>query len=156
MLIDPAALAIAGGAIALAGGIGGSAIGIGMAASAGAATLGEDPKQLRNVILLSSLPMTQTFYALILLIIVITTVVPQLGPDNPNGFAVLAIGLIVAVAEFFSAWFQGNVCASTISLLAKTKGKILTNGIMLAVLVELFGLLGMVFAIMTMTLINIM
>ena len=75
--MDPTALAVLGGAIGLAGGMAGSSIGVGIAASAGAGTLAEEPGQFRNVILLSSLPMTQTFYALIILILIISTVLDK-------------------------------------------------------------------------------
>jgi len=157
MEISPEALAVIGGAIALAGGLGGSSIGIGIAGSAGAATLSEEPGQLRNVILLASLPMTQTFYGLITLILVLTRV--RISPtliDKPEmGFAVLGIGIITAFAEFFSAWYQGCVCASGISLLPKTKGRILTNAMMLAVFVELIGVLGLVFAIMALAMLGL-
>jgi len=166
MLISPEALAVIGGAIALAGGLAGSAIGIGTAGSAGAATLSEEPGQLRNVILLASLPMTQTFYGLITLILILTTVMaripilaanPELGvlPTGTEGLAVLGIGIIVAMAEGFSGALQGSVCASGISLLPKTKGKILTNSMMLAVFVELIGVLGLVFAIMALAMLGL-
>ena len=59
MVVDPSSLAVIGGALALAGGLAGSSMGIASAASAGVATLAEDAKQLRNVIMLSSMPMTQ-------------------------------------------------------------------------------------------------
>jgi len=158
MLISPESLAILGGAIALAGGLAGSSIGIGIAGSAGAATLSEEPGQLRNVILLASLPMTQTFYGLITLILILTTVVGKLGTMTDGGgmgFAVLGIGIIAAFAEFFSAWYQGCVCASGISLLPKTKGRILTNAMMLAVFVELIGVLGLVFSIMALAMLGL-
>jgi V/A-type H+-transporting ATPase subunit K len=157
MEISPEALAVIGGAIALAGGLGGSSIGIGIAGSAGAATLSEEPGQLRNVILLASLPMTQTFYGLITLILVLTRVriAPTLIDKPEMGFAVLGIGIITAFAEFFSAWYQGSVCASGISLLPKTKGRILTNAMMLAVFVELIGVLGLVFAIMALAMLGL-
>jgi V/A-type H+-transporting ATPase subunit K len=158
MLISPESLAIIGGAIALAGGLAGSAMGIGTAGSAGTATLSEEPGQLRNVILLASLPMTQTFYGLITLILILVTVVPNLAEITNGGgmgFAVLGIGVIVAFAEFFSAWYQGSVCASGISLLPKTKGRILTNSMMLAVFVELIGVLGLVFAIMALAMLGL-
>ena len=158
MLISPESLAIIGGAIALGGGLAGSSIGIGIAGSAGAATLSEEPGQLRNVILLASLPMTQTFYGLITLILIITTVVEKLGTMTDGGgmgFAVLGIGIIAALAEFFSAWYQGSVCASGISLLPKTKGRILTNAMMLAVFVELIGVLGLVFSIMALAMLGL-
>ena len=158
MIISPESLAILGGAIALAGGLAGSSLGIGTAGSAGVATLSEEPGQLRNVIVLASLPMTQTFYGLIVLILILTTVLPNLAamPDaGGSGFAVLGCGIIAAFAEFFSAWYQGSVCASGISLLPKTKGRILTNAMMLAVFVELLGVLGLVFTIMALSMLGL-
>ena len=158
MLISPESLAVIGGAIALAGGLAGSSIGIGTAGSAGAATLSEEPGQLRNVIVLASLPMTQTFYGLITLILILTTVIPNLATMSDGGgmgFAVLGIGVIAALAEGFSGAFQGSVCASGISLLPKTKGRILTNAMMLAVFVELIGVLGLVFAIMALSMLGL-
>jgi V/A-type H+-transporting ATPase subunit K len=155
MLFDSASLATIGGALALVGGLIGSSIGIGIAGSAGTATLSEDSGQFRNVIILASLPMTQTFYGLIVLILVITAVVPNISGGGA-GAMVLATGLIAGGAECFSAIYQGNVCASGISLLPKTKGRILTNAIMLAVFVELLGVLGLVFAIMSLTMLGLM
>jgi V/A-type H+-transporting ATPase subunit K len=156
MVIDPSSLAVLGGALALGGGLAGSSLGIASAASAGAATLSEEPGQLRNVIVLASLPMTQTFYGLIVLILIITTVLPKLPSDGGSGFAVLGCGIIASLAEFFSGAYQGSVCASGISLLPKTKGRILTNSMMLAVFVELLGVLGLVFAIMALNLLGLM
>ena len=156
MIIDPEALAILGGSIALAGGLAGSSVGIANAASAGVAILSEDASQLRNVILLASLPMTQTFYGLIVLILIITGVVPNLPVEGGGGFSVLGLGIITGFAQFFSASYQGSVCASGISLLPKTKGQILTNSMMLAVFVELLGVLGLVFTIMALSMLGLM
>lgn len=160
MLFDPSALATIGAALALIGGLVGSSIGIGIAGSAGTATLSEDSSQFRNVIIFASLPMTQTFYGLIVLIL-ITTVITKMDTVVANvgegaGAMILGIGLMAGAAECFSAIYQGHVCASGISLLPKTKGKILTNGIMLAVFVELLGVLGFVFAIMAMSMLGLM
>ena len=156
MLFDPASLATLGGALALIGGLVGSSIGIGIAGSAGVATLSEDSGQFRNVIILASLPMTQTFYGLIVLIIILTTAVPSVAAEGGAGFMILGIGLIAGAAECWSAIYQGHVCASGISLLPKTKGRILTNSIMLAVFVELLGVLGLVFSIMSLTMLELM
>jgi len=156
MIIDPQSLAVLGGAIALAGGLAGSAIGIANAASNGVATLAEEPGQLRNVILLSSLPMTQTFYGLIVLILILTTVVGKLPDTGGGGFAVFGCCIIAAAAELWSGAYQGHVCASGISLLPKTKGVILTNAMMLAVFVELIGVLGLVFTIMALSILGLM
>jgi len=156
MLFDPVSLATIGGALALIGGLIGSSIGIGIAGSAGAATLSDEPGQFRNVIILASLPMTQTFYGLIVLIMVITAVVPKIPVDGGAGAMVLGAGLITGAAECFSAIYQGKICASGISLLPKTQGRILTSSIMLAVFVELLGVLGLVFAIMSLTMLGLM
>jgi len=155
MLTDPASLATIGGGIALAGGLIGSAIGIAIAASAGAATLSQDRTQLRNVIILAALPMSRAFYGIIILVIVLTVVIPKLA-TVPDGFAVLACSLIAALSFGASGAYQGSVCASGISFLPKTKGKILTNSIMLAVFVELLAVLGLVFTIMPLTMLGLM
>jgi len=148
------ALAVVGGALALAGGLVGSAIGIAIAGNSGVATLSEDPKQFRNVLLMASLPMTQTFYGLIILILILTSVDP--GITKEAGYAVLGAGIMAMVAEMFSAIYQGTVCASGIALLPKTEGKILTPGIMMAVYVELIGVLGLVTTIIALSLSGLM
>ncbi|MDO9515846.1 MAG: hypothetical protein Q7J01_07095 [Syntrophales bacterium] len=151
------ALATFGGAMALAGGLAGSAIGIANAASSGVATLSEEPGQLRNVIVLASLPMTQSFYGLIILIIILTVVLPKIAIAGAGaGIMVLGIGIMAGLAELFSAIFQGSVCASGIALLPKTKGRILTASMMLAVFVELIGVLGLVFTIMALSILKLM
>jgi len=150
------ALATFGGALALAGGLAGSAMGIANAGSAGTATLSEDAGQLRNVIVLASLPMTQTFYGLIILIIILTVSLPKLPETGGTGIAMLGIGFMAGCAEFFSAIYQGAVCASGIALLPKTKGRILTASMMLAVFVELIGVLGLVFTIMALSILKLM
>ena len=158
MLITPDSLVVLAGALALALGLAGSAIGMGVAGSAGAATLSEEPGQLRNVIVLVSLPMTQTFYGLIILILMLTTVLPNvaaMAEPAGLGFAALACGLIGGIAQLASAALQGGVCAAGISLLPRTRGKILTNAMMLAVFVELLGVLGLVFTIMALNILGL-
>lgn len=159
MIVSAASLATLGGAIALAGGVAGSSLGIANAASAGIATLSQDSRQLRNVIILASIPMSQTFYGLIILVLVLTAVIPKLGatPDaTASGVAVLGCGVIAALAELFSGAFKGTVLASGIAVLPKTRGRILTNALMLAVFVELIGVLGLVFAIMALSMLGLM
>jgi len=154
--MSPETWATIGGAIALVGGMVGSSIGMALGASAGTATMAEDPGQFKNVIILAALPVTQTFYALIVTILVVTSVIPNLPVDGSKGIAVLGICMIAAAAELFSAIYQGSVCASGISLLPKTKGQIFTGTMLLAVYVELVGVLGLVFCIMTFSLLGLM
>ncbi len=159
MNIDASSLATLGGGIALAGGLAGSSLGIAISACAGAAMLGQEPKQLRNVIILAALPMSRAFYAFIFLILILTSVLPGLASGQApagSGFAVFAVGLIAASAFGFSGAFQGTVCAAGICGLSKTKGRILTNAIMLAVFVELLAVLGLVFSIMALSMLGLM
>jgi V/A-type H+-transporting ATPase subunit K len=159
MLIDAAALASMGGGIALAGGLAGSSIGIAVSGAAGAATLGQDSRQLRNVIILAALPMSRAFYAFIFLILVTTTSIPAISAMTDvsgAGFDVLGIGTMAALAFGVSGAYQGAVCAAGIAGLSKTGGRLLTNAIMLAVFVELLAVLGLVFAIMALSILGLM
>jgi len=159
MLVDQASLATLGGGIALAGGLAGSSLGIAISGAAGAAMLGQDPKQLRNVIILAALPMSRAFYAFIFLILTITTAVPALGgmaDPSGSGFAVLGIGIMASLAFGVSGAYQGSVCAAGIAGLSKTGGRVLTNAIMLAVFVELLAVLGLVFSIMALSILGLM
>ena len=159
MLIDPASLETLGGGIALAGGLAGSSLGIAVSGAAGAAMLGQDSKQLRNVIILAALPMSRAFYAFIFLILVVTTSIPvisAMADSQGAGFAVFGIGLMAALAFGVSGAYQGSVCAAGIAGLSKTGGRILTNAIMLAVFVELLAVLGLVFSIMALSILGLM
>ncbi|MET1159932.1 MAG: ATPase [Thermoprotei archaeon] len=148
-------LSYAGAALALAGGLAGSAIGMGRAGSVGSAALAEDPKQFRNVFLLAALPMTQTFYGLIVLIQFISFINTHIDMITLSlGLALFFLGLAVGLAEFLSAWYQGRVCSSGIAELPRTKGRITFNAMILAVYVELIGILAMVFGLLSLSLIG--
>ncbi|MFH1090448.1 MAG: ATPase [Pseudomonadota bacterium] len=156
MLVDPRALGIIGGVLALVGGIIGSCLGMSIAAPAGVAAIGEEPGQFRNVIVLAAMPFTQTFYGLVTAIIILTSAVPKIPAEGGTGLVVLAIGFVTGCAEFFSAKYQGVVCASGISLLPKTKGRIFTSTFLLCLYEELPGTLGIVWAIIMLSLLGLM
>jgi len=159
MTISAESLAAVGGALALAGGLGGAAIGMAIAGYKGVATLAEQPQHLRTVIILAALPMSRVFYGLIALVLVISVVIPRISamPDPAgSGFAVLACCVIAAFAFGFSGMYQGTVCGSGISSLIKTRGRILTNALVLAVFVELIAVLGLVFTIMALSILGLM
>jgi len=141
----------------LAGGIMGSTMGMKHAASVGASVLSEDPTQFKNVLILAALPMTQTFYGLIQMIYISIIYIPGLQTDAIGPMKVLTtfgIGLVGFLAEWLSAWYQGIVCASGIAELPRAKGKNLSGSIMLAAYVELWGILGIVFTILGLSLIG--
>lgn len=153
--IDPIALASAGVALGIVGGFIGSAIGISKAANAGLSVLAEDPGSFKWVMLLSSLPMTQTFYGFIFTLLGLTGVLPGLSESITMGkaAAIFAVGIMVMLAELFSAAYQGAVCMSGILELVKTKGRIATSTMILASYEELFGILGMVLGYLVITII---
>lgn len=147
MYMDPLAfgLAYSGAVLAVLGGAVGSSLGLRASTRTGAAVIGEDVKQARNVIILASLPMTQTFYGLIVTLLIITKVNSLYGSiEMDKGLFTFTVGLMVGLAELFSAWFQGLTCASGIAELIRTRGAITFNAIILAVYLELIGIMGMV------------
>ncbi len=152
--MDYSWLAALGGALALASGMIGSAVGIGAAASAGATVLAEDPKQFRNVLVLAAMPTTQTFYGLIILIyIILFALKPEMG--FWDAMKIFAAAMIGVGSEGPSAAFQGFICAAGISMLPRTRGKIFVNAMMLAVYAELIGILGLVFTILALILLQV-
>jgi len=138
-------VATLGLALGLAGGLAGSSIGTARAASAGLSVLAEEPGFFRQVLILSALPMTQTFYGLIFSILGFTTVLPTVTLTDIKAWAFLGIGIAVFAAELASAWMQGIVCMSGIIELPKTRGAVWIHTLILASYVELFGILGLVF-----------
>uniref|UniRef100_A0A7C1HWN4 ATPase n=1 Tax=Fervidicoccus fontis TaxID=683846 RepID=A0A7C1HWN4_9CREN len=155
-MVDAFALGLAklGAALPLVGGVIGSSIGMYYANSVAVNVLAEDPKQFRNALFLSALPMTQTFYGLIQMLYILEVFLPKATVDLTVGLAVLGLGLVGFAAELFSAWSQGKICAHGISELIRTQGKILTNAVIMAVYVELWGILGIVFVLLGLSLLR--
>ncbi|MEM4481468.1 MAG: ATPase [Desulfurococcaceae archaeon] len=153
-MLDPLGLAYLAAALPLVGGVLGSTTGMRHSASVGASVLAEDPAQFRNVLILAALPMTQTFYGLIQLIYMISVYIPSVEVTVPRALGMVGIGLVGLFAEFLSAWAQGIVCAAGEADLPRTKGRNLMSSIILAVYVELWGILGIVFTILGLSLLS--
>lgn len=147
-------LASFGAALGIAGGVAGSTAGISRAAPAGLSVLAEEPGYFRYVLLLSTLPMTQTFYGFIFTFYTLMIVLPTINLTVFKALAILGIGIMVFIAECLSAYYQGVVCMQGILELPKTKGKILVPSLILAAYEELFGILGMVFGLILVIMIS--
>jgi len=139
--------AYAGPPLALLGAVG-SSIGTAIAGSAGIPVAAEDPMQRGRILLLAALPMTQTFYGFIFMFMAFMHLLALKTISVSGAFAMLALGITVGLIELFSAIWQGKVCRSAISMLIKTRGAITGMGLIMAVYVELFAILGMAFGIM--------
>ncbi len=138
----------------------GTTLGIRKAASVGLSIISEEPATRTSVLLLSFFPATQTLvYGFAYMYFIYSQHLPSLlakyGGEIPltTAAAFLGISLFVGFAQLFSAWMQGTVCADAISLLVKTRGGILSMGIILAAYEELFGMLGLVFGLMAVSLV---
>jgi V/A-type H+/Na+-transporting ATPase subunit K len=71
--------------------------------------------------------------------------------DVPTGIAIFMACLPIAVVGFSSAVYQGMVAASSINILAKAGEAHLSKGIIYAVMVETFALIGLVISILLLT-----
>ncbi|MEM4785088.1 MAG: hypothetical protein QXN88_05595, partial [Sulfolobales archaeon] len=89
------ALASFGATLGVAGGVLGSTAGISKAAPAGLSVLAEEPEQFKYVLLLSTLPMTQTFYGFIFTFYTLMIVLPTIQLTLLKALAITGIGLMV-------------------------------------------------------------
>jgi V/A-type H+/Na+-transporting ATPase subunit K len=141
-------------AIALALGLAtiGSALGIGAAgqAAAGAwareARAGE-PLRFTYIILLG-MPLSQTIYGFILMLIGLNERVYDPAIVSANAGALLSIGLAGGLAQLFSAWMQGRIGAAAIRALSEGGGQGIAFMIIAMGIAETIGLFGFVFLLM--------
>jgi V/A-type H+-transporting ATPase subunit K len=130
----------------------GTTLGIMAAISSGIPVISEDPASRGKIFILAFMPMTQTLvYGLSYMFLSYAIIMPGLMskyggiiPPHVAG-AILAVSVLVGLAELFSAWKQGQVCALTAAHLIKTRGGIFGTGMILALYQEFIGVLGMVF-----------
>jgi V/A-type H+-transporting ATPase subunit K len=154
--MDLVGIASLGATMGIMGGVVGSALGISKAAPTGLSVIAEEPGYFKFVMLLSSLPMTQTFYGFIFTFYALMIILPGISATiTPfQAYAMLGIGFMVLLAELFSAYMQGVVCMAGILELPKTKGKIASTTMILAAYEEIFGILGMVFGIVLLIMVS--
>mgnify|MGYP001772706838 CR=1 FL=1 len=138
----------------------GSTLGIYMAISAGIPVISEDPAQRGRIFALAFLPATQTLvYGFIYMLMSYSAFLPSMLKKYSSipphiAAAVFGISIFVGLVELYSAYAQGKVCADGAAQLIKTRGAIFGPTIILAAYEELFGILGMVFGIMFMSIIT--
>lgn len=132
----------------------GTTVGIYEAVAAGMPAIAEDPGQRGRVFALAFLPATQTLvYGFVYMFLMYSTYLPALlkkYPQIPLNIAagIFGVSIFVGFVELFSAWMQGKVCAEGAAQLVRTRGAIFGSAIILAAYEEFFGILGMVFGIL--------
>jgi len=143
------ALALFGaGLAALMAGIG-SAIGIGIAARSATGVLSEKPERYGQMFIMVVLPGTQGLYGFLGAFLIMLKMnffggggVPEIS--IPLGWQIVAASLPVAFAGLVSAIHQGKVCAGGILMAAKRPEMAFKAGVIYAVFVELYAMLGLV------------
>ena len=144
-------LALFGVAISVGLGAAGSSFGSGAAARVGASLLSKEPEKFAQALVLAALPSTQALYGLLFGFIILIQA-GLLGGEagaltTETGLAYLAASLPVGIACLFSGIMQGQVAASSIKILANKPEK-LTQGIVLASIIESFAIFGLVISLL--------
>jgi len=153
------AFAFIGAALSIFLGGAGSAIGLGYSGSASAGVLTEKPERYGINFILVVLPGTQGFYGFLGGLLVLL----NLGVFDPSfsialtpfqGLCVLGACLPVGVSGFISAIHQGKVCAGGIIMAAKRPEMAFKAGVVYAVMVEVYAILGLLATIFILNSIN--
>jgi V/A-type H+-transporting ATPase subunit K len=138
-------LVILGAALAAAMAGAGSALGTGVAGQAANGVVSEDPGKFGSLLVLQALPGTQGIYGLVALFMIVNKLpaVDQFGTISVGtGLAILGAALPVAITGLVSGLYQGKVCAAACSLVAKRPGEV-GKGMVFAVIVETYAVLGL-------------
>ena len=146
-------LALTGaGLAALLAGIG-SAIGISTAGRSAAGVLSEKPERYGQMFIMVVLPGTQGFYGFLGAFLTMLKLnffgeggLPELTPTL--GLEVFVACLPIAFAGLVSAIFQGRVCSAGILMAAKKPEMAFKAGVVYAVMVEIYAVLGLLVTIL--------
>lgn len=134
------------------GGIG-SSIGTGIAGMAAAGLVSREPEKFAKTILLQALPGTQGIYGFLGALLVILKLEwlgadPKTAIDASIGWMIFAACLPVGIAGFLSGIYQGKVAAAGINILAKAGEEHVMKGVIYAVVVEFYAILGLIATIL--------
>jgi len=104
----------------------GSALGIGAAGRAAAGAWAKDTKAGKRLdyryIIFVSMPLTQLFYAFLLLLIGLKAAVYDPVNVAAHAGALFSIGLACGLGEMFSAWLQGLIGAAACRCVSESEG----------------------------------
>ena len=131
----------------------GSALGIGTAGRAAAGAWAKEAREGKPLnfkyIILTAMPLTQTFYGFVLMLIALKGA--AYGPDaGVHAGALFSIGLGCGLGELFSAWMQGAIGASAVRAMVEGEGKPFVFSIIAMGIAETVGLLAFILMLMMM------
>ena len=129
----------------------GSARGVGIACEAGNAVVAEDPSKAGKALLLEALPGSQGIYGFVTAFMVLMNVgviggsIAQL--TMAQGWYLFISCLPIAIVGYFSAVFQGKVCATGMNILAKKPDDSI-KGVTAAALVETYAIFSLLVSLL--------
>jgi len=148
-------LALAGAGMAvLLSGIG-SALGILISSRAATGVLSERPERYGQLLIMVVLPGTQGFYGFLAALLVMIKLNffsgARIDPSFSLGFQILLACLPVAFAGLITAIYQGKVAAAGIMMTAKKPEMAFKAGVVYAVMVEIYAILGLLATMLIVT-----
>lgn len=130
----------------------GSALGVGAAGRAAAGAWAKEGKEGKNLsfayIILVGMPLSQTIYSFILMLIGLKGIAYNPELLQANAGALFGIGLACGLGELFSAWMQGLIGAAAVRCMSESEGKGLTFLIIAMGIAETVGLFSWVFLLL--------
>ena len=130
----------------------GSALGIGIVGQAAAGAWAKEARAGRPLsfayVILIGLPLSQTIYGAILMLIGLRDRVYDADVIAASGGALFGIALAGGLAELFSAWMQGRIGAAAVRALSEGGGQGMAFMIIAMGIVETVGLFAFVFLLM--------
>jgi len=146
------AIALIGAAMAVFLAGSGSAIGIGIAGRSAAGVLTEKPERYGLNFIMVVLPGTQGFYGFLggFMVLQNMGIIGEAGLVQlswQQGLMVLAACLPIAFTGLISAIHQGKVCAGGIMMAASRPEMAFKAGVVYAVMVEVYAVLGLLITI---------
>lgn len=130
----------------------GSAVGIGIVGQAAAGAWSKEARAGKPLsftyVILVGLPLSQTIYGAILMLIGLRDRVYDAELLSQNAGVLLGIAIAGGLAELFSAWFQGRIGAAACRTLSESGGQGLAFMIIAMGIAETVGLFAFVFLLM--------
>lgn len=123
----------------------GSAKGTGMTGEAAAGLTVEEPAKFGKALVLQLLPGTQGLYGFVIGFMILGKLGG--GLNFQEGFYYIFAALPIGVVGYFSAVAQAKVAVSGMNILAKNEDNFV-QGIVYAVMVELYAILGFVISLL--------
>jgi len=146
MEITGIVLALIGAALAVTLACIGSAKGVGIASEAASAVIIDDPSKFAKLLILQLLPGTQGLYGLVVTVMVLLNIGVLGGTPEVSmaeGWAYLFACLPAAFGGMLSAVYQGRVCVTGVTIVAKKPSES-SKAVISATFVEFYALISFI------------